>query len=180
MYCKHCGKQISDDSTFCQYCGGVQTNNTTTKLSHISVDIVEHSKETMEDKFRKLLKIVIKKLLQLIGIVAIALAAALVVFYVFMLINKPCRDIEEAFELNKTMGKRDFGAYKYDHEVPSLNNLWTNRWYACKGHAVTWSIWTFTIIVVGLLGFYFFKWLYQPKMKKNNNSSSIMADEKHT
>ena len=22
MYCKHCGKQIADDSTFCQYCGG--------------------------------------------------------------------------------------------------------------------------------------------------------------
>lgn len=30
MYCKHCGKQIADDSTFCQYCGGkldVQTDN---------------------------------------------------------------------------------------------------------------------------------------------------------
>ncbi len=25
MYCKHCGKQIADDSTFCQYCGGKQT-----------------------------------------------------------------------------------------------------------------------------------------------------------
>lgn len=22
MYCKHCGKEISDDSSFCQYCGG--------------------------------------------------------------------------------------------------------------------------------------------------------------
>ena len=22
MYCKHCGKEISDDSVFCQYCGG--------------------------------------------------------------------------------------------------------------------------------------------------------------
>lgn len=22
MYCKHCGKQIADDSTFCQFCGG--------------------------------------------------------------------------------------------------------------------------------------------------------------
>ena len=21
MYCKHCGKQIADDSSFCQYCG---------------------------------------------------------------------------------------------------------------------------------------------------------------
>ena len=24
MYCKHCGKEIVDDSKFCNYCGGVQ------------------------------------------------------------------------------------------------------------------------------------------------------------
>lgn len=24
MYCKHCGKEIADNSTFCQYCGGKQ------------------------------------------------------------------------------------------------------------------------------------------------------------
>ncbi len=24
MYCKHCGKQITDDSLFCQFCGGKQ------------------------------------------------------------------------------------------------------------------------------------------------------------
>lgn len=26
MFCKHCGKQIADDSTFCQYCGGRQNS----------------------------------------------------------------------------------------------------------------------------------------------------------
>lgn len=26
MYCKHCGKQIADDSSFCQYCGGKVKN----------------------------------------------------------------------------------------------------------------------------------------------------------
>lgn len=26
MYCKHCGKEIAPDSTFCQYCGGKQDN----------------------------------------------------------------------------------------------------------------------------------------------------------
>ncbi len=25
MFCKHCGKQIADDSSFCQYCGGKQS-----------------------------------------------------------------------------------------------------------------------------------------------------------
>ena len=24
MYCKHCGKEIADDSKFCQHCGGKQ------------------------------------------------------------------------------------------------------------------------------------------------------------
>ena len=24
MYCKHCGKQITDDSLYCQFCGGKQ------------------------------------------------------------------------------------------------------------------------------------------------------------
>lgn len=177
MYCKHCGKQISDDSTFCQYCGGLQTGNTTTTLSHISVDIVEHPKESMEDKARKILKILIRKLLQFIGIVTIAFVSALVVFYVFMFINKPCSDRDEAFELDKNMSKLDYGAYKYDYELSSRYNLWTQRWYICEDHALPWSIWTFIIILVVLLGVYFFKWLYQPKMKKINNSSSTMTDE---
>ena len=30
MYCKHCGKEIADNSTFCQYCGGKQDAATTT------------------------------------------------------------------------------------------------------------------------------------------------------
>ena len=25
MYCKHCGKQIDDDSSFCRYCGRLQS-----------------------------------------------------------------------------------------------------------------------------------------------------------
>ena len=36
MFCKHCGKQIADDSTFCQYCGGNQrTLNLSTDNEHI-------------------------------------------------------------------------------------------------------------------------------------------------
>lgn len=27
MYCKYCGHQIDDDSTFCQFCGKMQVNN---------------------------------------------------------------------------------------------------------------------------------------------------------
>ena len=31
MYCKHCGKQIADDSKFCQHCGGSQDDTTEVK-----------------------------------------------------------------------------------------------------------------------------------------------------
>ena len=27
MYCKHCGKEIVDDSKFCQHCGGKQEDS---------------------------------------------------------------------------------------------------------------------------------------------------------
>lgn len=30
MYCKHCGKEISEDSVFCKYCGEKQDENTNT------------------------------------------------------------------------------------------------------------------------------------------------------
>lgn len=31
MFCKNCGKEIDNDSTFCRYCGQKQESNTTTK-----------------------------------------------------------------------------------------------------------------------------------------------------
>ncbi len=184
MYCKHCGKQISDDSTFCQYCGGVQTDNTTTKLSHISVDIVEHPKEPIEDKARILLKNIIKKLLQLLGIASIAFVTAFLMYNIFMWINKPCRDKEEALEFDKKFSSNikydsysvspppGWGTYKYDSEIntiASMKSMWVCRWYICEGHAEMWSLWTFIIVGSGLLLFYFFKWLYQPKIEREKN-----------
>lgn len=32
MYCKYCGKQIADDSAFCQYCGENQTKEVPIKI----------------------------------------------------------------------------------------------------------------------------------------------------
>lgn len=36
MYCRHCGKEISDDSSFCQYCGG-QISESQERTQKISV-----------------------------------------------------------------------------------------------------------------------------------------------
>lgn len=33
MYCKHCGKEIADDSKFCQYCGNQQVSQQKGMLS---------------------------------------------------------------------------------------------------------------------------------------------------
>lgn len=53
MYCKHCGKEIADNSNFCQYCGGKQDINTTTnrqdsKVGDLEIEetIVNESQET--------------------------------------------------------------------------------------------------------------------------------------
>lgn len=36
MYCKHCGKQITDDSKFCRYCGGSQEDSFKTSSTDVS------------------------------------------------------------------------------------------------------------------------------------------------
>lgn len=35
MYCKNCGKQISNDSVYCQFCGTPQNNDTNESLKRI-------------------------------------------------------------------------------------------------------------------------------------------------
>ena len=37
MYCKHCGKEITNDSTFCNYCGMSVSDNFTKQTQHIVV-----------------------------------------------------------------------------------------------------------------------------------------------
>ena len=47
MYCKHCGKEISDDSKFCRYCGGnlveeqVEEGTIVSKTNETETEIVE-------------------------------------------------------------------------------------------------------------------------------------------
>lgn len=44
MYCKHCGKQIADDSKFCQHCGGSQEDTTTTSSTEVKSDSPKQEK----------------------------------------------------------------------------------------------------------------------------------------
>ena len=52
MYCKHCGKQIADDSKFCQNCGGIQDD---VSLQNCSAETT--SKATEEKKIVEIPKI---------------------------------------------------------------------------------------------------------------------------
>ena len=63
MYCKYCGKQISDDSTFCQYCGGKQDNNELLPKETLKVELEGEVKASLAPKLPKLtgLKIFCRK-----------------------------------------------------------------------------------------------------------------------
>ena len=50
MYCKHCGKEITDDFKFCQYCGKSLESNTINYFECIKTFISSN---------KKILKIVI-------------------------------------------------------------------------------------------------------------------------
>ena len=40
MRCKNCGKKISNDSSFCTYCGGkIEIENIETKMSRVNVTV---------------------------------------------------------------------------------------------------------------------------------------------
>lgn len=54
MFCKHCGKQIADDSTFCQYCGGkldglVTIPQKSSEQEARSIEPIDASISTKED-----------------------------------------------------------------------------------------------------------------------------------
>lgn len=194
MYCKYCGKEIVDGASFCQHCGGQQKESTTV----VSSNLLESHDISIEDKFRKVLKFVFKKLFHFICIVLIAFVAAFVMYHTFMQINKPYKNKEEAHELyQKRLAQeekqqellkefssstqyenyfftapRDYGTYKYDQELTgmgAIEQMELSRWFVCENHAKKWSKWIFIIVCVGLLGFYFLKWLYQPKGKNSND-----------
>ena len=44
MYCKHCGKEIADDSKFCQYCGKSLESNTINYFEYIKTFISSNKK----------------------------------------------------------------------------------------------------------------------------------------
>ena len=54
MYCKHCGKQISDDSTFCQYCGGQQNNIDPVSRETLKVELGGEVKASLTPELPKL------------------------------------------------------------------------------------------------------------------------------
>lgn len=44
MYCKHCGKEIADDSKYCQYCGGSQGQESKSSSNGLFASFAIHKK----------------------------------------------------------------------------------------------------------------------------------------
>ena len=42
MYCKHCGREIADDSKFCQHCGGKQLVEGQSKYTNEGIKVKRH------------------------------------------------------------------------------------------------------------------------------------------
>ena len=42
MYCKHCGREIDDNSSYCKYCGKAQDNRVSTSNGTVNDTIVEN------------------------------------------------------------------------------------------------------------------------------------------
>ncbi len=56
MYCKHCGKQIADDSVYCQFCGSKQDIDDASKSDrqNVKVELEGELKTTFSPKFPEL------------------------------------------------------------------------------------------------------------------------------
>lgn len=92
MYCKHCGKEIADDSKFCRYCGNPQDSINEDKPTEqivskdnqsesptIKVEVVTH-KNSSEDRVKKVTLTVIKEIGLIVLFVAIAFIAKVSTF----------------------------------------------------------------------------------------------------
>ena len=138
MYCKYCGKQIADDSTFCQYCGGKldeRTNNG--EQSHIEEPVdpkaetntpsptvttkeakpiqVEVSKKSTDNRSTIANEIVGN--LKMVGVAFLLFAIHMTVFFM-----KHQKDIKEYDYPNSSY----FGESCYDPS--SLSGNWKFNW----------------------------------------------------
>ena len=131
MYCKYCGKEIADDSSFCRYCGGKvleesekhmsksESNNTIHKYMNVNP-------QTTKSPVRKNNSSITKELIA--NLKMIGIAAFYVVFYMlcFTFVHK--KDISTYdFETHSSY----LGESCYDPEVIKGNYIlhWEQRYY---------------------------------------------------
>ena len=90
MYCRKCGKQIPDDSAFCQFCGTI-LEYTPELVSNNTSDTVPISEERGEVKsadVKNYIHDVIKRIKKIPDIALIAAAIAVVLAIVLLVLNK--------------------------------------------------------------------------------------------
>lgn len=135
MYCKHCGKQIDDDSAFCRYCGKPQDlpmeeDDQESKISLdkrpdsslIKVEIVSPSIMT-EDKAKKGVKNVMKEIALITLFVGIAFGSKALIFDAINSSYYPevTSDEQEAF--NNAIMKKQF-----PNGFPPVEDIINGKW----------------------------------------------------
>lgn len=162
MFCKNCGKQITDDAAFCQFCG-CKLNATNQPFK---VEIKKHSNYN-EEKAKKTVKTLLKELGIISLMVAVAFIVKLMVFDMLNSIPYPIVSEERQREFNReyyarmsspvaSIGdiayKLGVGDYKYDDEMwpNSMTDINNFRKYARESHAENAANIAFWIALIGL------------------------------
>ena len=135
MYCKHCGKEIAEDSTFCRYCGKPQdtlkedqpqnltgSNENQPVPSSIKVEVVKPKRFT-EDKARKWTLIVLKEICIIALFVGIAFLVKAITFEMINSTDYPKVSQEDQEAFNSAIMKK-----QYPNGLPPIEEYASGNW----------------------------------------------------
>lgn len=131
MYCKYCGKQIAEDSTFCQYCGGKVLNVQEIKeeLEKEELQQIQEIIETTKEAPEKVIQVEIKKEnttskianeiignITMIGLAIIGWSVFMLGFYIY-----------RQEDIKPLLHVYDFGNSCYDKHISNLFFNWKSE-----------------------------------------------------
>lgn len=135
MYCKHCGKEIDEDSAFCRYCGkpqdlpkeekGQESRDTLDMQpvpSSIKVEVVKPKRIT-EDKARKWTLVVLKEIFIIALFVGIAFLVKVITFEMINSTDYPKVSQEDQEAFNSSIMKK-----QYPNGIPPIEEFASGNW----------------------------------------------------